>query len=200
MDLREQLRNQISFIRTSCEGYDRGQVIEAIRVAAALRVLFHDTGRQTSLLTQLGAKQIRILSTVAQVHPNVVFFSGMSPLRITSTNGTVRASLGDAATKIPMPRLEWWQQVVSVVGSLRASRKDIVLGAANKEGGAHVDPQMSKDYRKLREGIWARVHYQGGREIVREPIRGTQLVCLRQMGYEVLNSPELIALTNSPRL
>lgn len=137
MDLKEQLQNQVYFINASCDAYDQGREIEAIRIAVALRILFHDTRNQTSLLTQLGAKAVRILSTVPLMHPGAVFFSGMGRMKLSKTTTTIEPALGDAPTKLLMSREDWWQQVVVVVvvGSVKASRKDIALGAADKDGG-----------------------------------------------------------------
>lgn len=194
MDLKEQLQNQIYFIGASCNAYDQGQEIEAIRIAVALRILFHDTRNQTSLLTQLGARAVRILSTVPRMPPGAVFFSGMGRMRLSKTTPTIGPQLGDGSTKLLMPREDWWQQVVVLVGSVKASRKDIALGAANKDGGAHVDPKMGKNYEMLRHGLWARVYHEGQEIVSSEQIQRTQLLCLRQMGYEVLNSSELVAL------
>ena len=195
MDLKEQLRNQIYFISTSCNAYDQDQVIEAVRIAVSLRILFHDTRNQTSLLTQLGAGKLRILSDVSRIEPNAVFFSGMGRIKLSGTAATIEPALGNAFTKLLMSREDWWQQIVALVGSVKVSRKDIVLGAANKEGGAHVDPKMGENYKKLRQGLWRVVYHQGGKTVGSEPIPKTQLVCLRQMGHEILNSPELVALS-----
>jgi hypothetical protein len=58
---REKLREQLSSIANSCAAYDAGHRSEAVRIGTSLRVLLHDTGKSTSLLTHLGAKQVPIL-------------------------------------------------------------------------------------------------------------------------------------------
>ena len=43
-ELEEHLKEQIEFLLASCEDYDNGRNSEAKRIAATLRILFHDTG------------------------------------------------------------------------------------------------------------------------------------------------------------
>jgi hypothetical protein len=66
------------------------------------------------------------------------------------------------------------------------SRAVIALTAANKDGGAHVDTELPPEYATLDEGVW--VSSRDGR------IGDHHLLYLRQMGYEVLNSPKLVAI------
>jgi hypothetical protein len=88
---------------------------------------------------------------------------------------------------------EWWWQIVSVQGpGLIIRRRDIVLGAANKDGGAHVDPNLGPEYAAISAdgalGDWV---WQDGAEERRVPITGAHFVHIRQMAYEVLVSPGL---------
>src|SRR5689334_19735845 len=85
--LRKQLRRQLGFLRASCEDYDRGDQDEAIRIAVCIRVLLHDPktnrpGRRQSrsILDQLSAKRIRLLSTVKDVGDwrSLPFFDGLT--------------------------------------------------------------------------------------------------------------------------
>ena len=52
-DLRSQLKDQILFLRNSAKAYDEGDISEAKRIATVIRILIHDKGNSTSLLTQL---------------------------------------------------------------------------------------------------------------------------------------------------
>jgi hypothetical protein len=203
MDLREYLRRQLIFIENSCASFDRGCVDESIRMAVCLRVLFHDTTNQKSLLTRIGARQARVLSTVPPLRPGTVFFSGMHRL-ILPVPGTPRVSvwLGEAWHKEFVLADQWWEQVIYVGGrpirratpwvQLKIRRKDVVLCAANRDGGAHVDPRLTAEYQALVEGLWRATKGPPHTEI---SLPDDQFVLLRQMGYEVLNSPDLVALT-----
>ena len=82
----------------------------------------------------------------------------------------------------------------------RLRRRDIVLAAANRDGGAHVDEKLTPEYERLLSpeavGFFygADIHLADGRIARPEPITDTHLVYLRQMGYEVLESPPLHGL------
>ena len=54
--LAKHLRTQIGYLERSCEIFDSGTDDEAQRLATTIRVLFHDTEKSKSLLTQLGMR------------------------------------------------------------------------------------------------------------------------------------------------
>ena len=56
------------------------------------------------------------------------------------TSSTPRASLR-----------EWWNQVCWDSGANSIANKEIVLGLANKDGGAHIDGTGAPNYRKAKE-------------------------------------------------
>jgi hypothetical protein len=182
---REELRKQLGFIETSCAAFDSGNRDEAIRVAASIRVLIQES--PASLLTHLGAKNINLLSTVVipENQDRVFAFDGITLF----TGAGPRPKLDQARDRTPMPVADWWEQVVFIAGQGKfVRRRDLVLTAANKDGGAHVDAKLPASY----EGVikfWTRI---GVGET--DQHLGTHLLALRQLGYEILNSPELIAL------
>lgn len=63
--------------------------------------------------------------------------------RITGTadgDATWSANTDYKAIDKQIPVADWWEQVVYVSGNrIKASRRDLVLAAADKDGGAHVD-------------------------------------------------------------
>jgi hypothetical protein len=163
---------------------------EAIRIGTVIRVLFHDTKNSTSLLTQIGAGTLRILSTVRPIPPGAIFADGIGLFQMTSEQTNVRPKLGSGSFKGLMGRDSWWNQVIAVSNRLEITRRAIVLASTNKDGGAHVDPKLTPEYQELRRGIWDAVEQDG----TAAAISDYQFIFLRQAGYEVLNSPELIAL------
>jgi hypothetical protein len=188
---REQLRQQLGFIRNSCESYDRGDRAEGIRIATSLRTLLTDRGRQTSLLTRLGATDVPLLSTAPEIRPTTLAIDWM-PVRITSAGMTIEPPLDRTSTKRPLPARQWWKEPVTIVDAgLRVTREDIALVAADRDGGAHVDATLTAAYQKLKTGLW--VTLDG------KPVSDHHLLHLRQMGFEILNSPELAALSEARR-
>ena len=78
---------------------------------------------------------------------------------------------------------------------LQLQGRSPVLAAANKDGGAHVDSKLSAEYEALaKDGAVGSFVYQTQGQRVGAPIQDAHLVSLRQLGYELLHSPELLKL------
>ncbi|GFO81541.1 MAG: hypothetical protein A49_11680 [Methyloceanibacter sp.] len=82
----------------------------------------------------------------------------------------------------------WWNQpIVCDKQRRKMSRKDLVLALANKDGGAHVDPELDEIYASLsRQNSlgWEWVSEEG----TRDPDSGPELACLRQISHELEKS------------
>ncbi len=67
-DFGHKLQEQLNHIKAAAENYDRGEVEAAQNIATALRIIFHDKGRQTSLLTHLDkGRQTSLLTHLERV-------------------------------------------------------------------------------------------------------------------------------------
>jgi len=197
IDFNAQLFKQLGFLWRSCDAYDRGYIDEAVRIATVTRILLHNTPNSTSLLKHLGALNINLASTVSDLdQSNSIFLSGMGRMTITSTSSTWTANTDCKAIDRQIPVARWWDQVVYILGNVRATRKSLVLAASNKDGGAHVDSNLTTEYETLMttgERGW--FHYSPtNKSHDFQPIMNAHLVYIRQMGFELLNSPELLAL------
>ncbi len=122
----------------------------------------------------------------------------------------------DAPPPVSVPLQEWWEMPVYVsradaglrmVGTpdrnILIRRKDLILGAANKDGGAHVDAELDPDYEFLAsigafQMFGDEVHLANGEVVHLSPLKDAHLVYLRQMGYEVLESFHLRMLLIIP--
>jgi hypothetical protein len=101
----------------------------------------------------------------------------------------VYASSAEAGARMPIPPPE----------PTRLRRRDIALAAANKDGGTHVDDKLTPEYERLLSPealamYGGDIHLIDGRTVQPVPITDTHLVYLRQMGFEVLESPALRSL------
>lgn len=194
------LKRQIGFLEASCKSLDGGFEDEAIRIAQCIRVLMHDTKRQKSLLTHLNAKNIVLTSSCLDIESRIQpgtrarMFNGMGRIEAGPRGARYYPKLGDGMFHDDLPIERWWEQTVFILDpDTWVSRKDVVLDAADKDGGAHVDAALTPVYARLVEsgdlGFFVGEH---GKQI---PISGHHYVALRQMGHELLNSPALLALT-----
>ena len=200
-DFKAHLRRQLGFLELSCSSYDAGHTYEGIRIATVARVLIHNTKNSTSLLTHLGAHNIALSSTVASIPPiGTIMFGGMGRLTFTTgptPSGTWKASTSSDSVKTRLSASDWWSQIVYVLRDTRLSRKDLVLSAADKDGGAHVDATLTPAYETLiTSGERGFFYYPTGDKGTFTPIMDAHLVYLRQIGHELLNSPELLVLAS----
>jgi len=206
IDFKNQLRRQILFIQNSCRLYDEGHLEEAIRLAVALRVMFHDSKLSTSLLQHLRAKSIFLLSTAdipkkPQSH-NLALVSGFVKIpdaRLPIFSCEMRPVLDDLKRREFILFQSWWRKEIIIElgddGSL--NRRDLVLAAANKDGGAHVDTALPLTYDKTRlgAGMELQIDFKTGPTRVKMPFENVHYASLRQVAYEVLNSPEISKLS-----
>lgn len=100
----------------------------------------------------------------------------------------------------------FWQPFATggvAVETKTVRRKDIILAAANQDGGAHVDAKLDPEYERLSSpgglGFMARemTRPDGTKELM-PPMENAHLVLLRTMGYEVLVSRDLKLLLVLP--
>jgi hypothetical protein len=191
-ELIEQLAIQREFLSHSRDLVDSGSHNEALRLAVVLRTLLHNTRNQRALLSQLGvdlevamfwdttlpggppekgrARVGLLFITMSDVHPKPRFAAplGGNPF------------LEPKLTLFP----EWWRGTISYLGEAVFSRRDYVLAAANREGGAHVDPHLDPVYEAFHASGIKGGEIGGGDERLQTEANGPALV-LRQITYEV---------------
>lgn len=190
------LQDQINFLINSAESYDKGSIGEAKRLAVVVRVLLHDTSQSTSLLTQLGKKNIGFYDSSIDYDPkNLAPHIGLLVIKLTP--GSV-AEYVAPLDNLPPSRIkgkisfdEWWDKIVlkDSVDNIY-SRGYLIQILANKEGGAHVDPKLEADYVNLSKYNslgWKSVSRRG--DVITEADMGNPvLVSMRQIGYEVIKT------------
>jgi hypothetical protein len=190
----QKLRELVGFLQRSCDAFDRGAEAEALRIATTLRVMFHDTQKSTSLVNHLGFKKKRMLSSARG------FNDWQDYLRVQldlSSEEPVKMlpMLGDKFRELSID--DWWgNETVFVHAPKRYSRRLIVLSAANRDGGAHVDKKLEKYYEVLAAGEYAfglkgNLTFNGKpwfEQGVTHYARNAHLALIRQFGYETLVS------------
>jgi hypothetical protein len=189
-----QLRRQLSFIRNSAAAYDVGHTEEAIRIAVAIRVMMHDTLRSVSLLNQMGYKEtIRLITTAKDVPTHILMEFDYGELL---AGMWITKTIEYSAVPDGMPTIacsDWWEQSVFVRDQVTFSRKDIVLSAANKDGGAHVSEPDHK-LLALKSGFWSVEHNVGDGQSICILIENNHFRMLRRFADELLLSTELLKL------
>ena len=103
---------QLDFIFSSCQLYDKGRFEEALRIAVAARVLFHNTKISKGIIGgHFDAKGLRLLSTT-MFNPsgpikdsNFLGFIGAYP-----SIGGFKPMLNDGKRKEEIPWKDWWEK------------------------------------------------------------------------------------------
>lgn len=192
-DLERHLKQQVGFLSRSAKAYDDGFVDEFKRLALTIRVILHDTGRSISLLKQLGTKDsLRFLDTSDPVATGgITTHNGLSAIYMPDG--------GEPAEYVPMldatfrkPRLvgfdEWWEGAAfQQIGGATFSRKNLILTAANQDGGGHVDPFLDNLYQSIQTGAFLGWTTQSpaGKDV---SIEGAERAAIRQIAHEVLKT------------
>ena len=190
-ELEQHLRDTVEALELSAHAFDDGHEGEAKRLAAAIRVLVHDTSYSKSLLGQLEQKTISFYDTcIPRQNHTYITYSGLTAINLTPQGAKHTALLDNLPPDYPPRRVtfdEWWNRVIFVdqEGS-ETSRKDLILSVANKDGGTHVDPVLDEKYANLsrRNALGWRFSNASGDV----PLEGPEKAAIRQIAHEVLKS------------
>jgi hypothetical protein len=207
-ELENELRDQISLMKLSCDAYDRGMKAAAKHLALNLRVLLYHHGNSNALLQQLGLRSIRFLDSAGPVNPkNVATTCNLIVTQVGSDGAEHIAAVEAGGGSFPgrMIRFsDWWFQTVSVDNKRRTfNRKELVMHVADTDGGAHVDPDLDEAYLELsRNNALGWVFNRDGENV---ELNNPVLPCIRQIAHEVLTTleekaPEFFSNTTSHRL
>jgi hypothetical protein len=204
-DFQQQLDRQLKFMENSCLLYDSGHREEAIRLATSLRIIFHDTNSCKSLLTHVQATGICMLSTSITHEPNK-----RCPHTLVRWHGTAGKDdlhavplLESAPSVISIAREDWWaKEVIFYGGTIVITRRKLILDAANKDGGAHVDATLDSEYEELVKGIGVSVSFRDADaktglpvgDFLKSGLKYSHFAGLRQIAYEVLNTQAIFRL------
>ena len=196
------LVEQVDFLRASAERFDAGRQHEAKRLALTIRVLLHDTDGSKSLLEQLGLKSKLSLLNTRTVRDPPAGYQVLEQLGWPSGMVVLSTGVGGPTTFTPVLGSDqdsrpaevafdaWWEQPLLVSKDRTMwSRRRFILGAANKEGGGHVDPNPSAWWRDLRDGTWigaVTVHGPAGEA----PLIDLAPAVIRQITHELLATLE----------
>ena len=149
-ELKAQLNDQLGALQRSVQEFDNGYHTEAKRIAVILRVLFH-SGKYPSLLRRLGDEAREIVDTSPSLDPeNLMSFHGLVSLKFDDGKLSYAPKLDCDSSAMKVPVEQWWHGVVFADSKNRTlTRADVVLTAADQDGGAHVDGAIRQDYAEL---------------------------------------------------
>jgi hypothetical protein len=158
---RKALDEQRHLLRTAVAGMAAGDLVQALHVAASIRILVHETGSSKPLLKYLSDNYLELLipERIQKPEPaappgakSITFFCPIS-IHVTSPGAKVSLNMEmDPAEYAECPLGAWWGNVCMMLPGIGpVYRRELVLGLCNKEGGAHVDANISAKYKNILE-------------------------------------------------
>lgn len=184
-ELEKHLSEQLGSLQRSARLFDYGYFVEARRMAVTLRVILH-SGRSPSLLKRLNRTTIDFVDSAPPFDPaNLLPFHGLVSIRFANDEVSYSAKLDLGEPMKFTPFSSWWEGIVFGHGpNWKMSRADVVLTAADKDGGAHVDGALPADYAALRHENSLGWMTERGSTLAGEPV----YVAIRQIAHEVLKT------------
>jgi hypothetical protein len=182
--------------------YDLGDQSIAKEIAVKLRILFHNTNNSKSLLNQLRLEHIPFVDTSEKFDPrNFMTHHGLLMLLMGSNVGQLSPLLEFSSVKYTLFE-EWWNIdiVISDQKKNTFTRKKIILELANRDGGAHVDPEISESYSDISKSnsIGWNIHERHSAHD--KPINNPIPPSIRQISYETLMTFEKINISKESNL
>lgn len=212
--LKAKLRIYLDLLADACEAFDAGKRHHALNISNTVRLLMTDRGRNShSLLTQLGAADIELLSTNKDLGTLANTESGQEEVIAHSGDlSIIRSTLhsdGTPSSAVAYPKLglhpednhflqrnDWWNQRIYWKVPATLTRREIVLLTADKEGSHSDGGPVPEGLQAMKDGFFPIVAMRpdGSQEVV----QATDLHYsdLRQIAYELLNSPALASLAS----
>jgi len=189
-EIQAHFSEQLAFLELSSSSFDTGFEGEAKRLAVTLRVLFHDSQRSKSLVGMLGNVGKQFFDTALPANSgSFLTHGGMVWIAMGSPKTRYVAMLDDVPVSKWVSFTEWWTPPVFVDSKRRKlSRRQLILIAANQDGGAHVDPALNEVYADLSKQNSLGWIAKDGQEA--RPMEGPEKAAIRQIAHEALKSLE----------
>ncbi|WP_407728490.1 hypothetical protein ACJMCD_28625 (plasmid) [Priestia megaterium] len=198
-DFIQHLIEQYDYLLTSVRAFDEEKKLhEAKRMATTVRVLIHDTKSSVSVLTHLNKKNIlfcnsSIQDNIIQTDGSIIINTMQKPMyyeEIDLSGVQLYPNLDLNQSNESFVTFDHWWNQESILENGKGdkfTRKDIVLALSNKDGGAHVDMELKRNYGELTRGASTGETFKKGTHSP-EPIKNPHLYTMRQITHEVIKT------------
>lgn len=195
------LKEQLSLIEAYCKLYDDGMHYVAKDIATKIRILFHNTDNSKALVKQLKLDHVNLFCSAEKYDPkNLITFLGLTNIQHCVGKGWSIGVDLKVERLSPINQQNWWNSKVIIKDTKdnKFTRKKIILFAANKDGGAHVDPEIDNEYYDLIKGFASgfKITSENGSHLPMNPIPAT----IRKIAFEVLESFRNLNFFNESKL
>jgi hypothetical protein len=162
------LKQQYDFLLSDVEQYEKGNPQFAVKIAATLRTIFHNTPTSKAILPDLAQKYgYRLRFKSRQLGLTSLDDSTTLYIGFMVGNRILPRDYFNAPFFIDSDFETYWNAIVYKEGSTIYTRKQMILFAANKWGGAHVDPEIPHKFLRLIDGTGPKlISKQCGEEMI----------------------------------
>jgi hypothetical protein len=136
-------REQYELLRGAVSGYYEGIEAKAIDVAVRIRALVHETDASHAFLAAIEPNYQNLDIYRKPPPAKSVVFSMPVTIQMSGDGRSIisRDNFTQGFHEL-VPLRRWWTEEYLAIGQVRSSKKQVVLDVANKDGGAHVDPDV----------------------------------------------------------
>jgi hypothetical protein len=103
----------------------------------------------------LNAPYTKLLSTCERIPSGATYWANITNITISPVLRFAEfvPKLDSARTKNHVAVANWWRyETIYLMGNLKLNRRELVLAAVNKDGGAHVSHALDPKYEDLVNG------------------------------------------------
>lgn len=162
----EKLEEQRHLLRTAITAMGAGDLVQALHVATIIRTLVHEAGGKP-LLKNLDPNYLELPILDRTMEPPRDLGNGLRSItftcpisaKLSAPAGTVSLVTELDSEAYSQSKLgSWWDRNPCMVlpGLGPFFRRELVLGLANKEGGAHVDADIPRRYQMVLDSRFVR--------------------------------------------
>ena len=198
-NLKEKHDEFLDLLSILCNSYNSlNKEALALPISTAIRVLVHDTEKSTSLLKHLRRKDMEFLSANHKIPNESTHLGFVRRINVGVKNGIVgEARYWPLCSEkyFPMPNsknslafIDWWEtEVIFSSSNSSLTRKNLVLAVANKDGGAHFESKVQKNYDDFRHTWSGGSTLVGTESGIKRGYDNTPIYpAIRQIAYELL--------------
>lgn len=157
-EFQDRLLWALNDLKNDAERYDHGEYSAINRSSVTLRTIFYGSGNILKQLRITGKIKIPTFTPFFTEH-DCVSYGALDFVRLpkyfknSDYFDTMLFSLRNETEPIQKLKIKrWLKQPIFRYDFVDLSRENLIRIEANQDGGAHVDPQINKFYRNLRDG------------------------------------------------
>lgn len=159
-ELRDRLRWSLLDLKSDAKRYDKGEFSAINRSSVTLRTIFYNSGKSKGILKQLRIEGNLRMPTFTKTFDDkdVLNYGSLQFIRFPKYFNNAKyfdTMIFRPENDTPITYLKlkkWWKQPILRLFNTDLTRENLVYFESNEDGGAHIDEQINKVFKSLRDG------------------------------------------------